>query len=65
MAEVEEKADAAQTATTDCDSVLMLRLADQTTVDAPLTVTPGTKQVQKSLESTTFDLVAEFYCLYT
>ena len=32
-AEVEEKADAAQTAPTDCDRVLMLRPADQTTVN--------------------------------
>ena len=54
-AEVEEKADALQTAPTDCDRVLMLRPADQTTVNAPLTVTCGTKQVQTTLESTTFD----------
>ena len=54
-AEVEEKAGAAQTAPTDCDRVLMLRPADQTTVNAPLTVTCGTKQVQTTLESTTVD----------
>ena len=33
----------------------MLRPANQTTVNASLTVTCGTKQVQASLESTTFD----------
>ena len=54
-AEVEEKADAPQTATTDSGRVLMLRPADQTTVNAPLTVTCGTKKVQTSLVSTTFD----------
>ena len=54
-AEVEEEAGAAQTAPTDCDRVLMLRPADQTTVNAPLTVTCGTKQVQTTLESTTID----------
>ena len=54
-AEVEEKADAAQTAPTAYDRVLLLRPADQPTVNAPLTVTCGTKQVQTSLESTTFD----------
>ena len=55
-AEVEEKADAAQTAPTANDKVLLLRPADQPTVNAPLAVTCGTKQVQTSLESTTFDL---------
>ena len=54
-AEVEEKADAAQTAPFAYDRVLLLRPADQPTVNAPLTVTCGTKQVQKSLKSTTFD----------
>ena len=54
-AEVEEKADAAQTAPTAYDRVLLLRSADQTTVFAPLTVTCGTKQAQTSLESTTFE----------
>ena len=54
-AEVKEKADAAHTAPTDCSRVLMLRPADQTLVNAPLTVICGTKQVQTSLESTTFD----------
>ena len=53
--EVEEKADAAQTAPTAYDSVLMLRPAVQTTVNAPLTVTCGTKQVQTGFESTKFD----------
>ena len=33
----------------------MLRPADQATVNTPLTVTCGTKQVQTGLESTTFD----------
>ena len=54
-AEVEEKADAAQTAPTAYDRVLLLRPADQPTVNAPLTVTCGTKQVQTSLASTTID----------
>ena len=54
-AKVEEKADATQTAPTAHDKVLLLRPADQPTVTAPLTVTCGTKQVQTSLESTTFD----------
>ena len=35
--------------------MLLLRPADQPIVNAPLTVTNGTKQVQKCLESTTFD----------
>ena len=47
--------DAAHIAPADCDRVLMLRPADQTTVNAPLTITCGTKQLQTSLESTTFD----------
>ena len=42
-------------APTICDRVLMLGPADQHTVNAPFTVTRGTKQVQTSLESTTFD----------
>ena len=54
-AEVKEKADAAQTAPTAYDRVLLLRPANQPTVNAPLTVACGTKQVQTSLESTTFD----------
>ena len=54
-AEVGEKADAAETAPTAYDRVLLLRPADQPTVNASLTVTCGTKQVQTSLESTTFD----------
>ena len=54
-AEVEEKADAAHTAPTAFDRVLLLRPADQPTVNDPLTVTCGTKQVQTGLESTTFD----------
>ena len=54
-AKVEQKADAAQTAPTLFDRVLLLRPANQPTVLAPLTVTCGTKQVQTSLESTTFD----------
>ena len=54
-AEVEEKADAAQSAPTAYDKVLLLRPVDEPTVNAPLTVTCGTKQVQTSLESTTFD----------
>ena len=53
-AEVEEKADAAQNAPTAYYRVLLLRPADQPTVNAPLTVTCGTKQVHTSLESTTF-----------
>ena len=54
-AEVEMKADAAQTAPTAYDKVLLLRPADQPIVNAPLTVTCGTYQVQTSFESTTFD----------
>ena len=52
---VEKKADAASTAPTAYGKVLMLRPVDQTTVNAPLTVTRGTKQMQTRLESTTFD----------
>ena len=51
----EKKADATQTLSTASGRVLMLRPADQATVNAPLTVTCGTKQVQTGLESTTFD----------
>ena len=54
-AEVEDKADAAETASTAYDRVLLLGPADQPSVNAPLTVTCGTKQVQTSSESTTFD----------
>ena len=54
-AEAEEKADATQTGPTAYDRVLLLRSADQPTVNAPLTVTCGTKQVQTSLGSTIFD----------
>ena len=54
-AEEKKKADATQTLSTASGRVLMLRPADQPTVNAPLTVTCGTKQVQTSLESTTFD----------
>ena len=53
--EVEEEADAAQTAPTAYDKVLLLHPADQPTENAPLTVACGTKQMQTSLESTTFD----------
>ena len=49
------RADAKEKAPTACDKVLMPRPADQTTVNAPLTVICGTKQRQTSLESTTFD----------
>ena len=49
------RADVKQKECTTCDTVLMLRPADQTTVSAPLRVTCGTKQVQTRLESTTFD----------
>ena len=49
------RADIKQKASTACDRVLMLRPADQSTENAPLTVTCGTKQMQISLESTTFD----------
>ena len=54
-ADADGKADATHTAPTACDRVLMQRPADQTIVNAPLTVTSGTKQVQTSLDSTTFD----------
>ena len=54
-AEEKKKTDATQTLSTASGRVLMLRPADQATVNAPLTVTCGTKQVQTSLESTTFD----------
>ena len=47
-AEVEEKADGVQSAPTAHDWVSILRPADQTTVNAPLTVTCDTKQVQTS-----------------
>ena len=50
----EKKADA-QTLCTASGRVLMLRPADQATVNAPLTVTCGTKQAQTGLESTTFE----------
>ena len=51
----EKKTEATRTLSTVRDRVLMLRPADQATVNAPLTVTCGTKQVQTGLESTTFD----------
>ena len=54
-AEEKKKTDATQTLSTASGRVLMLRPADQATVNAPLTVTCGTKQVQTGLESTTFD----------
>ena len=54
-AEEKKKTDATQTLSTASGRVLMLRPADQTTVNAPLTVTCGTKQVQTGLESTTLD----------
>ena len=54
-AEEKEEADATQTLSTASDRVLMLRSADQATVNAPLTITCGTKQVQTCLKSTTFD----------
>ena len=54
-AEEKKKTDATQTLSTASGRVLMLRPADQATLNAPLTVTCGTKQVQTSLESTTFD----------
>ena len=53
--EEKKKTDATQTLSTASGRVLMLRPADQATVNAPLTVTCGTKQVQTGLESTTFD----------
>ena len=49
------RADVEQKVSTACDTVLMLRPADYTTVNAPLTVTCGTKRVQTRFESTTFD----------
>ena len=57
MAEMAKKADAVHTVPSACGRVLMLRpaAADKTTVNAPLTVTCGKKQVKTSLESTTFD----------
>ena len=54
-AEEKKKTDETQTLSTASGRVLMLRPADQATVNAPLTVTCGTEQVQTSLESTTFD----------
>ena len=54
-AEVKEKADAAHTSPTVSGRVLMLRPADRATANAHLIVTCDTKQVQTSLESTTFD----------
>ena len=54
-AEEKKKTDATQTLSTASGRVLMLRPADQATVNAPLTVTCGTKQVQTGLESTAFD----------
>ena len=54
-AEEKKKTDATQTLSTASGRVLMLRPADQATVNAPLTVTCGTKQMQTGLESTTFD----------
>ena len=54
-AEEKKKTNATQTLSTASGRVLMLRPADQATLNAPLTVTCGTKQVQTSLESTTFD----------
>ena len=52
---VKDKDDAAQTAPTTCGRALILRPADQTSVNDPLTVTRCTKKVQTSLESTTFN----------
>ena len=49
------RADVKQKASTACDTVLMVRPADQTTVNAPSTVTCGTKQVRTRLESAIFD----------
>ena len=54
-ADVEERADAGQIAPTAYDRALILRPVDQITVNAPPTVTCGTKQVQTCLESTTYD----------
>ena len=54
-AEEKKKTDATQTLSTASGRVLMLRPADQATVNTPLNVTCGTKQVQTGLESTTFD----------
>ena len=54
-AEEKKKPDATQTLSTASGRVLMLRPADQATVNAPLTLTCGTKQVQTGLEPTTFD----------
>ena len=55
-AEEKKKTEATHTMSTASGRVLMLRPADQATVNAPLTVTTcGTKQVQTGLESTTFD----------
>ena len=54
-AEEKKKTDATQTLSTASGRVLMLRPADQATVNAPLTVTCCTKQVQTGLGSTTFD----------
>ena len=51
----EKKTEATQTVSTGSDRVLILRPADQATVNAPLTVTCGTKQVQTGLKSATFD----------
>ena len=51
----EKKTDATHTLSTASGRVLLLRPADQATVNAPLTVTCGTKQVQTGLESATFD----------
>ena len=53
--EVEEKAEVAHTEPTACGTVYILRRAEQDTVNAPFSVTCGTKQVQTILESTTFD----------
>ena len=63
-AELEQKMEAAHTAPTACDRVLMLRPADQTTVYAPLTVSYGTKQAQTSLCPQHLTLVAKIHCLY-
>ena len=46
----EKKTEATQTLSTVSDRVLMLRPADQATVNAPLTVTCGTKQEKLKLE---------------
>ena len=63
MAEVDEKADAAQTAPTAYERVLLLHPADQPTVNAPLTVTCGKKQGRHAWSPQHLTLVAGPYCL--